>query len=74
MSFVYKNPLTPLISLGNQSVQRTNIFGTNFSILSTGGYMEVYTLNDLFFNVPPSTIGLVEYSGNTIPIQLNISN
>jgi len=74
MSFVYKNPLTPLISLGNQSVQRTNIFGTNFSILSTGGYMEVYTLNDLFFNVPPSTIGLIEYSGNTIPIQLNISN
>lgn len=73
MSFNYKNPLTPLSLLGNLSVQRNDIFGTNFSILSTGGYMEVYSLNDLLYTVTPTT-GLVKYSGNTIPIQLNKGN
>jgi len=74
MSFNYKNPITPLSSLGNISVSRTDIFGTNFSVLSTGGYMEVYSLSDLYFTIPPSTFGLVEYSANTIPIQLNIGS
>jgi len=74
MSFNYKNPITPLYSLGNISVKRDNVFGTNFSVLSTGGFMEVYDIDDLYFTIPPSTIGLVEYTGNTIPIQLNISN
>jgi enamine deaminase RidA (YjgF/YER057c/UK114 family) len=73
MSFNYKNPLTPLTLLGNLSVQRNDIFGTNFSILSTGGYMEVYSLNDLSYTIPPTT-GLIKYSGNTIPIQLNKGN
>jgi hypothetical protein len=74
MSFNYKNPITPLYSLGNISVKRDNVFGTNFSVLSTGGYMEVYDIDDLYFTIPPSTVGLVEFTGNTIPIQLNISN
>jgi hypothetical protein len=74
MSFVYKNPISPLLSLGNLSVTRSNVFGTNFSILGTGGYMEVYSLSDLYFTIPISTTGLIEYSGNTIPIQLNIGN
>jgi len=74
MSFNYKNPITPLYSLGNISVKRDNVFGTNFSVLSTGGFMEVYDIDDLYFTIPPSTVGLVEYTGNTIPIQLNISN
>lgn len=74
MSFNYKNPITPLYSLGNVSVKRDNVFGTNFSVLSTGGYMEVYDIDDLYFTIPPSTVGLVEYTGNTIPIQLNMSN
>ena len=74
MSFNYKNPITPLYSLGNISVKRDNVFGTNFSVLSTGGFMEVYDINDLYFTIPPSTVGLVEYTGNTIPIQLNVSN
>jgi len=72
MSFNYKNPISPLLVLGNSSVARSEIFGTNFSVLSTGGYMEVYSLSDLLFTIPPSTTGLVEFSGNTIPIQLNI--
>ena len=71
MSFNYKNPISPLSSLGNISVQRHNVFGTNFSILSTGGYMEVYNINELYYTIPPSTTGLIEYTGNTIPIQLN---
>jgi len=74
MSFNYKNPITPLYSLGNVSVKRDNVFGTNFSVLSTGGYVEVYDISDLYFTIPPSTTGLVEYTGNTIPIQLNLSN
>jgi hypothetical protein len=69
MSFNYKNPLSPLNSLGTTSLQRTEVYGTNFSVLSTGGYMEVYTLNDLYFTIPSGTTGLVEYTGNTIPIQ-----
>lgn len=74
MSFNYKNPITPLYSLGNISVKRDNVFGTNFSVLSTGGYMEVYDIEDLYFTVPPSTVGLVEFTGNTIPVQLNMGN
>ena len=73
MSFNYKNPLTPLTLLGNLSVQRNDIFGTNFSVLSTGGYMEVYSLNDLSYTITPTT-GLIKYSVNTIPIQLNKGN
>ena len=71
MSFNYKNPITPLSTLGNISVQRKNVFGTNFSILSTGGYMEVYNIDELYYTIPPATTGLIEYSGNTIPLQLN---
>jgi len=74
MSFNYKNPITPLYSLGNISVKRQNVFGTNFSVLSTGGFMEIYDIDDLYFTIPPSTVGLVEFTGNTIPIQLNLSN
>lgn len=74
MSFDYKNPLTPLTALGNISTKRDDVFGTNFSILSTGGYMEVYSLDDLKYTIPPSTTGLIKYSGNTIPIQFNKGN
>ena len=74
MSFNYKNPITPISTLGNLSVSRKNVFGTNFSILGTGGYMEVYSLSDLYFTIPPSTFGLIENSGNTIPIQINIGS
>ena len=72
MSFPYKNPLSASqVSLPN-SVERSSTQGTHFSVLGVGGYMEVYSLSDLDFTVPISTVGPVEYSGNTIPIQLNI--
>lgn len=71
MNFNYKNPISPLSVLGNLSVSRSDVFGTNFSVLSTGGYMEVYSLSDLLFTIPTGITGLVEYSGNTIPIQFN---
>lgn len=73
MSLTYKNPLTSTQLDGSNSVSRTSVFGTNFSVLQTGGYMEVYTLNDLYYIIPEGTTGLVGYSGNTIPIQLNMS-
>ena len=66
-----KIPVSPLTVLGNPSVPNNAIFGTNFSILSTGGYMEVYSLDDLDFIVLTGSTGLIEYSANTIPIQFN---
>ena len=71
MSFNYKNPLTPLTALGNISTKRDDVFGTHFSILSTGGYMEVYSLDDLNYTIPSGATGLIKFSGNTIPIQFN---
>ncbi len=71
MNFNYKNPVTPLTALGNISTKRDDVFGTNFSILSTGGYMEVYSLDDLNYTIPSGTTGLIKFSGNTIPIQFN---
>ena len=74
MSFNYKNPLTPLTALSNISTKRDDVFGTNFSILSTGGYMEVYGLDDLNYIVPSGDTGLIKFSGNTIPLQFNKGN
>jgi hypothetical protein len=71
MSFNYKNPISPLTILGNLSVTRTDVFGTNFSVLGTGGYMEVYSLSDLLYTIPSGSTGLIEFSSNTIPIQFN---
>jgi len=65
----YKNPLSPIIALGSQSSLRTSTFGTTFSVLNTGGFMEVYTLNDLIYTIPFGDTGDIEFSGNTIPIQ-----
>ena len=68
MSFQYKNPISPNQLTGQQSVDRSKTYGTNFSTLSTGGYMEVFSLNELYYTIPPSTYGPIEYTGNTIPI------
>lgn len=68
MSFPYKNPISPSQLTGQQSLNRTKTYGTNYSILSTGGYMEVYSLNELYYTIPPSTFGPIEFSGNSIPI------
>lgn len=71
MSFIYKNPISSTLLGGENSVSRTDVFGTNFSVLQVGGYMEVYTLADLDFTIPEGDTGLIEFSGNTIPIRYN---
>jgi len=68
MSFIYKNPLSSTQLTSQESVARGKVFGTNYSVLQTGGYMEVYTLNDLLYTIPEGATGLIEYTGNTIPI------
>lgn len=68
MSFPYKNPISPSQLNGSESVSREKTFGTNFSVLSVGGYMEVNSLNDLTYTVPPLTTGPINNSGNTIPV------
>ena len=69
MSFNYKNPLSSAQLGGAQSVVRTATFGTNFSVLTVGGYMEVYYLRDLELILTASTYpSQIQLSANTIPI------
>ena len=75
MAFIYKNPLSSSQLSGVESVSRDKTYGTNFSVLQTGGYMEVYQLSDLVFTIPSSYFtdgGDVEFTGNSIPIQFNV--
>lgn len=67
-SFPYKNPLSSVQTVGVTTVPRSATFGTSYSVNNTGGYMEVYSLNDLIYTIPTGTTGSIEYSGNTIPI------
>ena len=46
MSGLYKNPKTPINSLGTVSVRDTKVYGSNFSVYGVGGYMEVYNFTD----------------------------
>jgi hypothetical protein len=64
----YKNPISPIQSVGTPSVSNTALYGTHFSIYGVGGFMEVYNVSDLYYTVPSGTYGTIEYSGNTIPI------
>lgn len=71
MSFQYKNPTSSTLLNAPDSVLRENIIGTNFSVLSIGGYMEVFYLSDLNWTIPSQTLidgGTVYFSGNSIPI------
>jgi len=68
MSFKYQNPTSDVILNSPDSVTLSNNTGTNFSVYSIGGYMEVYSLNDLDFIIPSGSSGTILYSGNTIPI------
>ena len=70
MSFPYKNPLSSVQLTGSNSVPVGKPYGSNFSVLQTGGYMEVYSLSDLNWTTNNAT-GAIEYSGNTIPIQFS---
>ena len=73
MSFIYKNP-----NIGNtlsepNVVVRSSVIGTNYSVLETGGYREVWGLKDLNFQTFGGS-GTIENSGNTIPINYSKSN
>lgn len=68
-NFLEKIPVSPITSFGNPSVPNGSTIGTNFSILQTGGYMEVFSLSGLTYTIPPATTGIIEFSGNSIPIQ-----
>ena len=75
MSVPYKNPISSLQSSGPQSISRTSVFGTNFSVDGVGGYMEVYNLSDLSLTLTSSTYpDLIQLSGNTIPIRFSKGN
>jgi hypothetical protein len=74
MSFPYLNPISPLRVFGPESVSREKSYGTNFSTLSVGGYMEVFSLDQLRYTIPPLTYGQVNYSGNSIPITYSVGS
>src|SRR5210317_297520 len=69
MAFQYKNPITDAQLNSTESVSRTKTYGTNFSVLQVGGYMEVYNLSDLQYTIPSESTGIIEFTGNSIPIQ-----
>ena len=72
-TFQYTNPLnTSLAVVGPSSpTSLSQFYGTNFSTYGIGGYMEVWSLNDLNFSTFGAT-GQIQNSGNTIPVNLYI--
>lgn len=73
-NLIYKNPISPLQIASTYSVGREKPYGTNFSVLGVGGFMEVYNLSDLVFTIPTGQIGNIEISANTIPIHFRKGN
>jgi hypothetical protein len=74
MSFEYKNPTSGTIVPGPISVDRESDTGTIFSVNSIGGYMEVWSLEDLNWVIPNDIYnggGPVIFTGNTIPISFS---
>jgi len=71
MSFNYQNPIAGTINEGPIGVSLDNSNGTNFSVYSIGGYMEVYSHQNLNYTIPEGSSGQILYSGNTIPIAFN---
>jgi len=67
MSFKYYNPISGVQISAPNSVLRTDTFGTNFSVLGVGGYMEVWSLSDLNYSTFGVT-GVIANTGNTIPV------
>ena len=50
MSFNYQNPLAGVIENQYIGVSRDSTAGNTFSVLNVGGYMEVWTLNNLNYS------------------------
>ena len=75
MAVPYKNPISSVQVSTPLSVSRTSVFGTNFSNLNVGGYMEVYNLSDLSLTLTATTYPtLIQLSANTIPIRYTKGN
>ena len=75
MSVPYKNPISSVQVSTPQSVSRTSVFGTNFSILNVGGFMEVFNLSDLSLTLTATSYpSLIQLSANTIPIRYTKGN
>ena len=74
MSLNYKNPLTSNQNEYQQSVSRSTNLGVTFSVLNTGGYMEVWNLTDLVLTGLTSPTPGQYVTGDTIPINILISN
>ena len=68
MSFNYKNPTSGVVLSSPDSLAIQSAFGTNFSVSSIGGYMEVWNLSDLDYSTYGAT-GNITNSANTIPVQ-----
>jgi uncharacterized membrane protein YgcG len=68
MSFPYKNPTSGVVLSSPDSLAIQSAFGTNFSVSSIGGYMEVWSLSDLGYSTYGGT-GNITNSANTIPVQ-----
>ena len=68
MAFSYKNPEGGNLLSTYNTVGRDKTVGTNFSVLGVGGYMEVWSLDDLKYSTFGQT-GSITESGNTIPIR-----
>ena len=73
MSFIYKNPSVGTTLSTPDVVTRLSVVGSNFSVLTAGGFMEVWSLSDLKYSTFGGS-GLIENSGNTIPIYYSKSN
>jgi len=73
MSFIYKNHSVGTTLSTPDVVTRLSVVGSNFSVLTAGGYMEVWSLSDLNYQTFGGS-GLIENSGNTIPIYYSKSN
>ena len=69
MSYIYRNPISTQIVPDTWSVTNTTVKGTNFSIFNIGGYMEVWSLDDLKFTDGGAPSGPITFSGNVIPIE-----
>jgi len=65
--FNYKNPLSSEIAVGSLTVDRDDTKGTTFSVGLIGGYMEVWSLDDLKYTIYGT--GNIEDERNRIPIQ-----
>ena len=65
---MFRNPISPTSSLGAPYVPNYSNFGTHFSVYGVGGFMEVYSLSDLYYTIPSGQYGAINYSGNSIPL------